>query len=217
MWIKPTAFKHTGLFPEQLPNWQWMQECITATRAAEPERTIEVLNLFGYTGGASLACAQAGAHVVHVDSSKAAITWGRDNAEISGLSQAPIRWILDDARVFVSRELKRGRQYDAIILDPPAFGHGPKKELWKIEEHLVAFIAECRALLKPNALFMIVNGYAAGYSSLAYTQNLAPLIALQGGEIHGGELAIEEAPYEAQPGRLLPSGIFARWSRGGAA
>jgi 23S rRNA (cytosine1962-C5)-methyltransferase len=213
--IKPTAFKHTGLFPEQSVNWSWMQEKIKNSETKD----IEVLNLFGYTGGATLACAQAGAKVVHIDSSKAAVAWARENAELSGLTDKPIRWIVEDARVFVGREITRGRKYDAIIMDPPAFGHGPTSELWKIEEHFLDLIEECKQLLKDKPLFFVINGYSAGYSAVAYENNLLDLKAKYGGEIEIGELAIEEvasrqSTVESQKmqTRLLPAGIFARWS-----
>lgn len=214
--IKPTAFKHTGLFPEQSPNWDWMRSVL------QDKKDAEVLNLFGYTGGASLACAQAGAKVVHIDSSKAAVTWARQNAEISGLADKPIRWIIEDARLFVEREIRRGRQYDAIMMDPPAFGHGADNELWKIEEHFLPLIEDCKKLLKPRPLFFLINGYSAGYSSLAYENNLLPLKEKFGGEIEIGELSIEEglsskageasaAGEIREQVRLLPAGIFARW------
>ncbi len=200
--IKPTAFKHTGLFPEQALNWQWMESCIK-----DAGRKVEALNLFGYTGGATLACAQAGADVVHVDSSKSAVAWARENAELSGLAEKPIRWIIEDARVFVEREIKRGRKYDAIIMDPPAFGHGPSKELWKIEDHFLPLVENCMKLLSDKPLFFIINGYSAGYSALAYENNLRSLCDKFGGTIEKGELAIEEK----ETARLLPCGIFARW------
>ena len=201
-WIRPTAFKHTGIFPEQAPNWEWMQSCIKKRNTP-----VRVLNLFGYTGGASLAAAKAGAEVVHVDGSKVAISWGKDNAELSGLSQKPIRWILDDVRVFVRREIKRGNKYDGIILDPPAFGHGAKKEVWNIEKDLLPLLEMCRDILSDKPLFFLLNGYASGYSSIAYEQNIYPLMKSYGGTIERGELTIQE-----QSGRLLPAGIFARWS-----
>jgi 23S rRNA (cytosine1962-C5)-methyltransferase len=204
--VKPTAFKHTGLFPEQAPNWDWMRGLI------EGKKDIEVLNLFGYTGGASLACAQAGAKVVHIDSSKAAVTWARENAELSKLADKPIRWIIEDARIFVERELRRGRSYDAIIMDPPAFGHGVDNEIWKIEEHFLPLVEECKKLLKPAPLFFLINGYSAGYSAIAYENNLLSLIERFGGAIETGELAIEETHAQKTPARLLPAGIFARWS-----
>lgn len=203
-WIRPTSFKHTGLFPEQSTNWDWMREKIKAAK-----RPVSVLNLFGYTGGASLACAQAGAEVCHVDGSKVAIQWGKDNALLSGLEDKPIRWILDDARAFVKREIKRGNKYDGIILDPPAFGHGPNKELWKIEEHLVELLQMCREIMTNEPLFFLINGYASGYSAIAYENNLKELFSASDGTFEMGELTIAEK----DSGRLLPCGIFARWSK----
>jgi 23S rRNA (cytosine1962-C5)-methyltransferase len=206
-WIRPTSFKHTGLFPEQAPNWDWMREIINVRHGGEGS-PVSVLNLFGYTGGATLACAQAGAEVCHVDGSKVAITWGRDNAEASGLSAKPIRWILDDATVFVRREIKRGRKYDGIILDPPAFGHGPTGEMWKIEDHFVSFLDLCFQILSDKPLFFLINGYASGYSAVAYANNLGNLLARYGGAVEMGELTLQE---ESEEKRLLPCGIFARW------
>jgi 23S rRNA (cytosine1962-C5)-methyltransferase len=253
-WIKPTPFKHVGIFPEQLPNWEWVRSHIigsigskivsstspTTLSCREPSRDFadtfprglaargdlsrgnvvgevgetvpkgnaEILNLFAYTGGATLACAQAGAKVVHVDGSKSAIAWARENAELSGLKDKPVRWILDDARTFVHREIKRGRKYSGIIMDPPAFGHGPDNEVWKIEEDLLSFIESCFELLSDKPLFFLVNGYASGYSAIAYENILAKLVDKYGGKIESGELTIEES----KNGRLLPCGIFARWS-----
>lgn len=201
-WIHPSSFKHTGLFPEQQPNWDWMRDLIQ-----NEKREIQVLNLFGYTGGASLACAQVGAAVTHVDGSKVAIRWGRENAEISGLADKPIRWILDDAREFVRREIKREKKYDGILLDPPAFGHGPNKELWKIEEHLPELLKMCTEILSDKPLFFLINGYASGYSAIAYENNLKDLLSKFGGEFEKGELTIAES----QSGRLLPCGIYSRW------
>lgn len=203
--IKPTAFKHTGLFPEQSVNWEWMKRVIKNSDKKE----IEILNLFGYTGGATLACASEGAKVVHVDSSNAALNWAKENAALSSLSDKPIRWILDDARVFVQREIKRGRKYDAIIMDPPAFGHGANKELWKIEEHFLPLIEDCMKILSENPIFFIINGYSAGYSALAYKNNLLNLEKKIGGKVEVGELTIEESNSQ----RLLPAGIFARWEK----
>lgn len=200
-WIRPTSFKHTGLFPEQSTNWDWMRGLIKKVN-----RPVSVLNLFGYTGGATLACAQAGAEVVHVDGSKVAIQWGKDNAALSGLDKKPIRWLLDDARVFVKREIKRGNKYDGIILDPPAFGHGANKEVWKIEEDLVPLLQMCREIMSDKPLFFLINGYASGYSAIAYENNLIELFGTAG-TYEKGELAIAEK----DSGRLLPCGIFARW------
>lgn len=200
--IKPTAFKHTGLFPEQEPNWQWIINNIKSAN-----RPVSVLNLFGYTGGATLAALSAGAEVAHVDGSKSAITWAKENAVLSGLEGKPVRWILDDAREFVKREIRRGNHYDGIVMDPPAFGHGPNKELWKIEDDFLGLMKLCEEVLSDSPIFFLINGYSAGYSSIAYENNLSSLVEKFGGEIEKGELAIEES----RSGRLLPAGIFARW------
>lgn len=217
--IKPTAFKHVGIFPEQSQNWSWLLEKVSTAVTNNivkvgdtQESEIEVLNLFGYTGGASLICAKAGAKVVHVDGSKAALSWGKENAEISGLSLKPIRWILDDTRVFVTREIKRERKYDGIIMDPPAFGHGPENELWKIEDDFLALVSDCIKILKDKPSFFLINGYSAGYSAIAYENILLQLVEKFGGSVEIGELTIEESKIEGKYRRLLPAGIFARWS-----
>ncbi len=203
--IRPTSFKHTGLFPEQAPNWQWIDALIRTNGSKG-----NVLNLFAYTGGATLAAAGAGASVVHLDASKTAIEWARKNAEISGLSQKPVRWILDDALLFVKKELKRGNTYDGIIMDPPAFGHGPKDELWKIEEHFLTLMDSAKKLLSEKPLFFLINGYAAGYSHLAFRHNLESIKKQFDGTIESGELGIKESTGD----RVLPCGIYGRWSRG---
>jgi 23S rRNA (cytosine1962-C5)-methyltransferase len=229
LWIKPTAFKHVGLFPEQVKNWEWIREKVEESRmknekAGEGERDdrgekegLQILNLFAYTGGASLAAAQAGAAVVHVDGSKAALTWARENAELSGLADKPIRWIFEDAPTFVKREIKRGKKYDGIIMDPPSFGHGPDNQLWKIEDHFLGLIDDCMQLLSDKPLFFLINGYSAGYSAIAYENNLLTLKEKFGGTIEVGELTMQEAGSKEQEvgsaQRLLPAGIFARWSR----
>lgn len=205
-WIKPSAFKHTGLFPEQASNWRWFGDIIK--KSVKEKKDIKVLNLFGYTGGASLYAAKCGAEVCHVDGSKSAIGWGRDNATASNLSEKPIRWILDDALVFVKREIKRGRKYDGIIMDPPAFGHGPTGEMWKIEEQFLELLSATEKILSPKPLFFLINGYASGYSSIAYGNCLADLVKKFGGKIEIGDLSIEEEKTH----RLLPCGIFGRWS-----
>ena len=206
--IKPTSFKHTGLFPEQRPNWQWMEKLIANENQKESKK-ISVLNLFAYTGGATLACARGGAEVCHVDGSKTAVEWARENAELSGLKDASIRWIIDDVIMFLKREVKRGHKYDAIIMDPPSFGHGPKDELWKIEDHFLALMDLCKEVLSESPLFVLINGYTAGYSAIVYENNLIKMMESYKGSIEIGELAIEES----SGGRLLPAGIFARWSR----
>jgi 23S rRNA (cytosine1962-C5)-methyltransferase len=200
--IKPTTFKHTGLFPEQKPNWDWIEK-----QCAKREYP-KVLNLFAYSGAATLAAAKAGAEVTHLDASKTAVAWAKENAIRSGLSDKPIRWLIDDVLAFVKREEKRGIRYDGIIMDPPAFGHGPKDELWKIEEHFIPLVKNCMNLLSEKPLFFLINGYASGYSPLAFVHNLAPLSEKMGGDMEYGELLIEES--QKNP-RHLPAGIFARW------
>lgn len=204
--ISLSAFKHTGIFPEQIQNWNWLQE--TISKASKP---ISVLNLFGYTGGATLAAAKAGASVTHVDGSKVSVKRASENAELSGLLDKPIRWIVDDVMTFVKREVKRGVRYDGIIMDPPAYGRGPDKELWEIEKDLPILIAECQKLLTAEPLFVLINGYASGYSAIAYKNNIADFVGADGeqkGQTEFGELAIQTST-----GRLLPAGIFARWRR----
>jgi 23S rRNA (cytosine1962-C5)-methyltransferase len=207
MIIRPTSFKHTGIFPEQASNWMWLRETIEKARA-KGKRTISVLNLFGYTGGATIAAAQAGAEVCHVDASKSAVAWARENAAASDVADKPIRWIIEDVLTFVEREIKRGNRYDMILMDPPAFGHGPKDELWKFEEHFLALMRLCSELLSDAPVGMLINGYAAGYSAAAFAYNLEPFAEKFGGALEFGELAIEESSKK----RLLPCGIFARWS-----
>lgn len=204
--LKLAPFKHVGIFPEQQPNWQFIDKQITSR--IEQGQKVSVLNLFGYTGGASLISAKAGAEVCHVDGSKSAIEWAKENALISGLAGKPIRWILDDARKFVEKEIRRGKKYDALIMDPPSFGHGGKGELWKIEKDLLPFLESCKKLLSSEPIFVIINGYASGYSSLVYGENLSVMMSGRGGGVETGELTIEES----KSGRLLPAGIFARWS-----
>ncbi len=206
--IKLTPFKHTGLFPEQHNNWIWCRDLIK--KKVDQGGKPTVLNLFGYTGGASLSAALGGADVTHVDASRVAITWANDNAKTSGLSEAPIRWMLDDAYAFVKREIRRGKKYDAIIMDPPAFGRGAKGEIWKIEEHFLPLFEDCLKLLSDTPLFVVLNGYAAGYSAIAYENNLKGLIERFGGEVESGELALQE---EGPQKRLLPCGIVSRWKR----
>ena len=211
--IKPTAFKHTGVFPEQSSNWSWIISKIKNQKSnikiKEDAKPIKVLNLFGYTGGATLAALSAGAEVTHVDGSKSAITWAKENAELSGLDKKPVRWIIDDARKFVMREIKRGGKYDGIVMDPPSFGRGGKGEIWKIETDFIKLLEDCSKILSDNPLFFLINGYAAGYSSIAYYNALKPVVEKYGGQFEIGELTI----LESKGKRLLPCGIFARWSR----
>lgn len=195
-----TPFRHLGFFPDMAPHW--------ARLAALPEGA-QVLNLFGYTGVASLVAAKAGAQVVHVDASKKAIEQARANAALSGLSDKPIRWITEDARKFVAREVRRGRRYDAILLDPPKFGRGPDGDVWDLTTDLPALLADCVKLLDENSRFLILTTYAVRLSALALEGLLAPLAAHLPGQVQPGEMAIREETR----GTLLPTAIFARWSR----
>ena len=203
-----SPFRHLGLFPEQLPHWEWMLDTIAKVRKAEPGNRPRVLNLFGYTGAASLLAARAGAEVVHVDASKKAITWGKENQAASKLVEAPIRWILDDARKFVAREVRRGRTYHVILADPPPRGHGPGGELWEMFEHLPALIADCGRLLATERSAMVLTTYAIRASALAIAQLLAESTAGRAGTIDCGELAIREE----QGPRAVPTSLYARWS-----
>ncbi len=207
-YLKLGSFKHPGVFPEHVPNWLFISE--KTSQAIKETGKASVLNLFGYTGGATLAAAKAGAEVTHLDGSKVAIGFAKENAAASSLSDKPIRWILDDARAFVRRELKRGKTYDGIIMDPPTFGRGPKGETWNIEKDLPEFISLVKKILSPRPIFFLINGYASGYSSIAYKNNILDLQKKFGGTLETGELSIKESGENA---KLLPAGIFARWSR----
>lgn len=195
-----TPFRHLGFFPDMAPHW--------ARLAALPPGA-RVLNLFGYTGVASLVAAKAGCEVVHVDASKKAVEQARANAQLSGLADRPIRWITEDARKFTAREVRRGRRYDAILLDPPKFGRGPEGEVWDLPQHLPALLADCTKLLDPDSRFLILTTYAVRLSALALEGLLAPLAAHLPGRVQAGEMAIREE----SRGILLPTAIFARWER----
>ncbi len=199
---KLTAFKHTGIFPEQAPNWAWIRERVS--RLTQPK----VLNLFGYTGIASLVAAEAGASVTHVDASKQSLDWARRNAAASDLPADAIRWILDDALAFAKREVRRGAKYDGIILDPPAFGRGAKGEIWRIEENLPQLLAVLKELLSdaPGSFFLL-NGYAAGYAPRSFVQVVESMFGTVEGE--AGELLIKESSTD----RVIPAGIYVRFVR----
>jgi 23S rRNA (cytosine1962-C5)-methyltransferase len=198
-----TAFRHLAFFPEQAANWEWLDQTLRAAR--EPGR---VLNLFGYTGVASLVCAAAGAQVTHVDASKKAIGWARENAELSGLADRPIRWICEDARRYVQREARRGSRYEGIILDPPKYGRGPGGEIWRLFEDLPELLKLCVELLSENGRFLILNGYAERISGLSLGALLAEAMAGRGGQVEWGELALMEDQSE----RGVGLSFFARWS-----
>jgi 23S rRNA (cytosine1962-C5)-methyltransferase len=198
-----TAFRHLAFFPEQAANWAWLDARVRQ-RGGQPR----VLNLFGYTGVASLVMAAAGAAVTHVDASKKAVAWARENAELSGLADRPIRWITEDARKYVQREVRRGSRYDGIILDPPKFGRGPEGEVWRLEESLPGLIADCRRLLDADSRFLVLTVYAVRMSALAIGELLKQALGDLGGRVECGDMAVRE---EAR-GLLLPTAIFARWS-----
>ena len=162
--LKPMGFKHTGIFPEQAVNWDYTAQRIREIKAREPEREIKILNLFGYTGAATLACMAAGAAVTHVDASKGMVQWARENAVASGLEQRPVRWLVDDCVKFVQRETRRGNRYDGIIMDPPSYGRGPGGEVWKLEEQLFGLVEMCLPVLTDDPLFFILNSYTTGLS-----------------------------------------------------
>jgi 23S rRNA (cytosine1962-C5)-methyltransferase len=194
-----TPFRHLGFFPDMAPQWAWMRG-----RLGEGA---EALNLFGYTGVGSLAMAATGARVTHVDASKKSVEGGRANAALSGMSDHPIRWLIDDATKFAAREVRRGRRYDGIILDPPKFGRGPNGEVWRLEEGLPSLVADCARLLDERSRFLVLTVYAVRMSALAIAELLAQATAHLGGHVETGEMAVRE---EAR-GLLLPTAIFARW------
>lgn len=201
--LKPFSFKHTGLFPEQAANWDWFSDKILGAN-----RPIKVLNLFAYTGGATLAAAQAGAQVTHVDASKGMVAWAKENAKSSGLEQAPIRWIVDDCMKFVEREIRRGNHYDGIIMDPPSYGRGPKGEIWKIEDAVHPLVQSCEKLLSDNPLFFLINSYTTGFAPAV----LSYLLGIALCNKHGGTVQAEEIGLPVtETGLVLPCGSSGRW------
>lgn len=205
-----SGFRHLGLFPEQLPHWQWMTAALAAMRPHVAGEPLRVLNLFAYTGAASLIAARAGAEVVHVDASKKAVTWARDNQAASGLGQAPVRWIVEDARKFVAREVRRGRTYHVVLVDPPKFGRGPGGEIWELFEHLPALMADCAQLLDRKASCLVLTAYAIRASALSFGQLTASVLGGRGGSFDVGELAIAEET----GGRIVPTSLYTRWTSG---
>ncbi len=203
--IKPTGFKHTGLFPEQAVNWEWCYSLIK-----EAKRPIKVLNLFAYTGGATVACAKAGAQVCHVDASKGMVAQAKINAAKSGLADAPIRYIVDDCKKFIEREIRRGNKYDGIIMDPPSYGRGPSGELWKLEDNIAQFISLSAKLLSNEPLFFLLNSYTTGLSAstMGYLLDLH-LKPLLGGQVVSDEIGLPVT----QTGSYLPCGASSRWTK----
>ena len=211
--LKPFSFKHTGLFPEQAVNWDWVSSIIKSAAEknadGQPDRPVKVLNLFAYTGGATLACAAAGAAVTHVDASKGMVNWARENAVSSGLGDAPIRWLVDDCVKFVEREIRRGSKYDGIIMDPPSYGRGPKGEIWKIEDSIWPFLELTSRILSETPLFFLINSYTTGLQPavLSYMANTV-LTSSLGGRAEAEEIGL---PVTGS-GLILPCGASCRWT-----
>ncbi len=197
-----TAGRHLGVFPEQACHWDWTADLIEMAK-----RPVQVLNLFGYTGLATLAAAAAGARVTHIDASKKSVSWARENQTLSALEERPVRWMVDDALKFVQREGRRGVQYDGIILDPPKFGRGPKGEVWEFFDHFPRLMAACREIISPQPLFLVVTAYAIRLSALSLYHHLSEMTRDLGGSVTAGELALKES----SAGRLVSTAIFARW------
>lgn len=201
--LKPFSFKHTGLFPEQAVNWDWFSNLI-----AHAGRPVRVLNLFAYTGGATVSAAKAGAQVTHVDASKGMVSWAKENAAASGLADAPIRWLVDDCTKFVEREIRRGNHYDGIIMDPPSYGRGPKGEIWKIEENIFPFVELTAKLLSDKPLFFLINSYTTGLQPAVLSYMLNLTVKKQ----FGGTVAAEEIGLPVSgTGLVLPCGASGRW------
>lgn len=206
--LKPFAFKHTGVFPEQAANWEKSYSLIRNRRLDEPDRPVKVLNLFAYTGGATLSAAAAGAEVTHVDASKGMVNWAKENAASSGLADAHIRWLVDDCSKFVEREIRRGNHYDAIIMDPPSYGRGPKGEIWKIEDSIYPFIEACSQLLSEDPLFFLVNSYTTGLQPGV----IKAMLELAVGSKYGGSCVADELGLNIESrGIVLPAGASGWW------
>lgn len=206
--LQPFSFKHTGLFPEQAVNWDWFSDKIKGALKKEPNRQIKVLNLFAYTGGATIAAAKAGATVTHVDASKGMVTWAKENAVSSGLGDAPIRYIVDDCVKYVEREIRRGNRYDAIIMDPPSYGRGPKGEIWKIEESIHSFVKLCTEVLTDKPLFYLINSYTTGLQPAV----LSYLLSIEMKQKYGGLVTADEIGLPVKLTDLvLPCGASGRW------
>ena len=209
--LKPFSFKHTGLFPEQATNWDWFSDLISKEKTKrDNDNPVKVLNLFAYTGGATLAAAAAGANVTHVDASKGMVNWAKENAVSSGLKDAPIRWLVDDCVKFVEREIRRGNKYDAIIMDPPSYGRGPKGEIWKIEDSIHSFVKLCTQILSDKPLFFLINSYTTGLAPSVLTY----MIEIEVGKKFGGHVESQEIGLPVSSnGLVLPCGASGRWNR----
>ncbi len=206
--LKPFSFKHTGVFPEQAVNWDWFSKLIADAKQKNPTRKINVLNMFAYTGGATIAAAAAGANVTHVDAAKGMVAWARENAAVSGLAEAPIRWIVDDCVKFVEREIRRGNHYDAIIMDPPSYGRGPKGEIWKIEDNIFPLIELCSQLMSDTPLFFLINSYTTGLQPAVLSYMISTALKRFGGKVEASEVGL---PVSSN-GLVLPCGASGRWT-----
>lgn len=206
--LKPFSFKHTGLFPEQATNWDWFSNLIYNKKKQNPDKEIKVLNLFAYTGGATIAAAAAGASVTHVDASKGMVTWAKENAVSSGLGDAPIRWLVDDCKKFVEREIRRGNHYDGIIMDPPSYGRGPKGEIWKIEEAVYELITLAAELLTDDPLFFLVNSYTTGLQPAVLHYMISTALKQFPGTVEADEIGLPVT----DSGLYLPCGASGRYS-----
>ena len=204
-YVRPTGFKHTGLFPEQAANWIWMSDLIRG----DGRKDIKVLNLFGYTGGATLACAAAGAHVTHVDAAKGMVLWAKENRELSRLPEDRFRWIVEDALRFVQRELRRGNSYDGILMDPPSYGRGPSGEVWKLENELYGLIETCAQALGKEPLFFLINSYTTGFQASVLSNMLTKCVVNR----YGGYVDSQELCLPVTTGGVLPCGASGRWQR----
>ena len=202
-YVRPTGFKHTGLFPEQAVNWDWMAGLIRGAN-----RPIRVLNLFGYTGGATCACAAAGAHVTHVDAAKGMVQWAGENRRLCEIDETRVRWIIDDALKFVQREARRGNAYQGILMDPPSYGRGPGGEVWKLENELFGLVSACEKVLAEDALFMLINSYTTGLQPAV----LSNMLAMTAAKTRGGTVRADEIVLPVTEGGVLPCGASGRWS-----
>ena len=204
-YVRPTGFKHTGLFPEQAANWNWMSGLIRSSG----RQGLKILNLFGYTGGATLACAAAGAHVTHVDAAKGMVQWAKENRELSRLPETSFRWIVEDALRFVQREIRRGSRYDGVLMDPPSYGRGPSGEVWKLENELYGLIETSAQVLSEEPLFFLINSYTTGFQASVLSNMLGKCVVSR----YGGRVDSEELCLPVTTGGVLPCGASGRWQR----
>lgn len=209
--IAPTDFGHLGIFPEQRPFWEWIRETV-AQGQKKCARPLQVLNLFAYSGGSTIAAAQGGAQVCHLDASKGMVAWARENASANQLEHAPIRWIVDDAMKFLQRELRRGVRYDGLILDPPSFGRGSKGEIFKLENQLLELLAACKSVMSEDPLFMLFSCHSPGFTPISMDHLLRQLLQGKKGKIDTGEMVLTGDSTDVF---ALPSGVYARWQHGG--